>query len=219
MHAAAHWVAKPSAAMLLYVLYRQIRHLIHGTCQLPVLFDMSCNKKSNRNIYIYIYVYIRGLWSQKQVSQAGIINCIPQHQSPRIYVCDLVRKKDGTYWICPFILPEWNTTCQNESLGMRYCYNIADIPSLIILTLYDITLQWRHNGCDSVSNHLPHDYLLNRLFRRRWKKTSKLSVTGLCAPRTNGQLRGKCFHLMTSSWRIIVVREEVFHIPAPYENS
>ena len=42
------------------------------------------------------------------------------------------------------------------------------------------TLQWRHNGRDSVSNHQPHDCLLNRLFRRRSKKTSKLRVTGLC---------------------------------------
>ena len=42
-------------------------------------------------------------------------------------------------------------------------------------------LRWGHNGCDSVSNHQPHDCLLNRLFRCRWKKTSKLRVTGLCA--------------------------------------
>ena len=40
-------------------------------------------------------------------------------------------------------------------------------------------LQWRHNGRDSVSNHQPHDCLLNRLFRRRLKKTLKLRVTGL----------------------------------------
>ena len=39
-------------------------------------------------------------------------------------------------------------------------------------------LQWRHNGRDSVLNHQPHDCLLNRLFRRRSKKTSKLRVTG-----------------------------------------
>ena len=39
-------------------------------------------------------------------------------------------------------------------------------------------LQWRHNG---VSNHPPHDCLLNRLFRHRSKKTSKLCVTDLCA--------------------------------------
>ena len=34
---------------------------------------------------------------------------------------------------------------------------------------------------DSVSNHKPHDCLLNRVFRRRSKKTSKLRVTGLCS--------------------------------------
>ena len=43
------------------------------------------------------------------------------------------------------------------------------------------TIQWRHNGRESVSNHQPHDCLLNRLFRRRSKRTSKLRVTGLCA--------------------------------------
>ena len=42
------------------------------------------------------------------------------------------------------------------------------------------TSRWRHNGRDSVSNHQPYDCLLNRLFRRRSKKISKLRVTGLC---------------------------------------
>ena len=42
------------------------------------------------------------------------------------------------------------------------------------------TLQWRHNDPDGVSNHQPHDCILNRLFRRRSKKSSKLRVTGLC---------------------------------------
>ena len=44
-----------------------------------------------------------------------------------------------------------------------------------------LTLQWRHNELHGVSNHQPHDCLLNRLFRRRSKRTSKLCVTGLCA--------------------------------------
>ena len=47
-------------------------------------------------------------------------------------------------------------------------------------------LQCRHNGRDSVSNHQPHDCLLNRLFGRRSKKTSKLRVTGLCAGNSPG---------------------------------
>ena len=42
-------------------------------------------------------------------------------------------------------------------------------------------LRWRHNELDGVSDHQPHDCLLNRLFGRRSKKTSKLRVIGLCA--------------------------------------
>ena len=41
-------------------------------------------------------------------------------------------------------------------------------------------LRWRHNERNGVSNHQPHDCLLNHLFRHRSKKTSKLRVTGLC---------------------------------------
>ena len=47
-------------------------------------------------------------------------------------------------------------------------------------------LRWRHNGRDCVSNHQPHDCLLNHLFRRRSKKTSNLRVTGLCAGNSPG---------------------------------
>ena len=47
-------------------------------------------------------------------------------------------------------------------------------------------LLWRHYGRDSVSNHQPHDCLLNRLFRHRSKKTSKLRVTGLCVGNSPG---------------------------------
>ena len=47
-------------------------------------------------------------------------------------------------------------------------------------TYITVSLRWRHNGSNGVSNHQPHDCLLSRLFRRRSKKTSKLRVTGLC---------------------------------------
>ena len=40
-------------------------------------------------------------------------------------------------------------------------------------------LRWRHNGRDSVSNHQPHDCLLNRLFRRRSKKLNHQSSASL----------------------------------------
>ena len=52
--------------------------------------------------------------------------------------------------------------------------------------LWDSITFQRHNGRDGVSNHQPHDCLLNHLFRRRSKKTSKLRVTGLCAGNSPG---------------------------------
>ena len=81
-----------------------------------------------------------------------------------------------------------------------------------------VWLHWRHNGHDSVSNHQPHDCLLNRLCRRRSKKTSKLRVTGLCAgnsPRTgefpaqmasnaeNVSIWWRHYVRMAASWRSI----------------
>ena len=49
-----------------------------------------------------------------------------------------------------------------------------------------ITLRWRHSEWDGVSNHQPHDCLLNSLSGRRSKKTSKPLVTGLCAGNSPG---------------------------------
>ena len=48
------------------------------------------------------------------------------------------------------------------------------------------SLRWRHNDHAGVSNHQPPGCLLNRLFRRKSKKTSKLRVTGLCAGNSPG---------------------------------
>ena len=132
------------------------------------------------------------------------------------------------------------------------CHSLSDKmvihrARLNIKTVFPESLRWRHNGCDSVSNHQPHHCLRNRLFRRRSKTSgvrccfwlnlsfdltphktylnfwlkSEIRLKSetaphpraprhwpLCGefpgdrwiPRTNGQLRGKCFHLMTSSW-------------------
>ena len=72
-----------------------------------------------------------------------------------------------------------------------------------------MSFRWRHNDRDGVSNHQPHDCLLNRLFRRRSKKTPKLRVTGLCA--RNSPRTGEFPAQMTSnaenfsiSWRHLV---------------
>ena len=60
------------------------------------------------------------------------------------------------------------------SEGMGFCCYFR------VWVSFAVPLRWRNNERDSVSNHQPHDCLLNGLFRRRSKKTSKLRVTGLC---------------------------------------
>ena len=52
--------------------------------------------------------------------------------------------------------------------------------------MWFVTLHWRHNDHDGVSNHQLHSCLLNRIFRRRSKKTSKLRVTCLCVGNSPG---------------------------------
>ena len=79
----------------------------------------------------------------------------------------------------------------NKSLDRMYYF--VDMPrslesdgqNIIMMTSQSKALQWRHNGRHSVSNHQPHECLLNCLFRRRRKKTSKLRVTGLCVSTVN----------------------------------
>ena len=84
-----------------------------------------------------------------------------------------------------------------QCLEIHLCAYIADIlntnyhpgsyqPALRLMVTVAgrgpvLALQWCDNGCDGVSNHQPHDCLLNRSFRHRSKKTSKLSVTGFWA--------------------------------------
>ena len=77
----------------------------------------------------------------------------------------------------------WNTW-RRKSSNVLFLYSPLRFPSLNWTCLG--TLRWRHNGRDGISNHQPHDCLLNRLFRRRWNKTSKLRVTGLCAGNSLG---------------------------------
>ena len=62
----------------------------------------------------------------------------------------------------------------------------TQIGASFLTTFLNSTLRWRHNDHAGVSNHQPHGCLLNRLFRRKSKKTSKLRVSGLCAGNSPG---------------------------------
>ena len=76
----------------------------------------------------------------------------------------------------------FKTDCSNPITsvsGPRRVFSRYDVYCM------DDPLHWRHNWRNGVSNHQPHHCLLNRWFRRRSKKTSKLRVTGLWAGKSS----------------------------------
>ena len=89
--------------------------------------------------------------------------------------------------------------------------------SCYVFLLDSGTLLWRHNGCDSVSNHQPHHCLLNRLFRRRSKKTSKLRVTGLCAGIHRGPVNSP--HKWPVARKMFPFDDVIMEILAPGSNT
>ena len=111
------------------------------------------------------------------------------------------------------LLKMWDSARQNmihiHLLHLFFMGFFLRVWCFVLRFVLDIfsSLQWRHKRRDGVSNNQPRHCLLNCFFSGADKKTSKLRVTGRCAEThrspvnspQNGQLRGKCFHLMTSS--------------------
>ena len=82
---------------------------------------------------------------------------------------------------CPYNTARVNTIA-NTPIYSGYRSPTIDAPYRAIKgALRDFSLQWRHNEHDGVSNPQLHDCFLNRLFKRRSKKTPKSRATGLCA--------------------------------------
>ena len=83
----------------------------------------------------------------------------------------------------PISEPMMDSLLTHTSLGLNglTAITMMELRSNFELTRSDTapSLQWRHNEWDGVSNHRRLDSLLKRLFRRSWKKTPKLRVTGL----------------------------------------
>ena len=83
----------------------------------------------------------------------------------------------------------WLVPTDNEPLCLSQCWLRSPPPYNVTMPQWvnypikcpGMSSLWRHNRCDGVSNHQPHNCLLNRWFMRRSKKTSKLRVTGLSA--------------------------------------
>ena len=97
------------------------------------------------------------------------------------YTCFVSRCRNSSRWRIHRVMTRypWMSTC----LWWRR-HRLLNTGRFLLCTPW--AWQWRHNDNDSVSNHQPHGCLLNRLFGRWSKKTSKLRVTGLCAGNSPG---------------------------------
>ena len=71
-------------------------------------------------------------------------------------------------------------------------------------------LRWCHNGRDRISNHQPHHCLLNRLFRRRSKKTLKLRVTGICVGSSPGPVNSP--HKWPVTWNMFPFEDVIMDV-------
>ena len=120
-------------------------------------------------------------WCNNEVSVFSVIGSMSY--SP-IYVSQRKEKLSNAevirFWHSHFTAH----SCHKRSASSPWCLHsqfIWHAGYMLVQGPWTKALLWRHNGRDGVSNFLPHDCLLNRSFRRRSKKTSKLRVTGLCA--------------------------------------
>ena len=81
--------------------------------------------------------------------------------------------------ICIMFVTGCTGSCRNGTIiATKFCRHFDGNTGSYWNRNFHYTLQWRHNESDGVSNHRRLDCLLNRLFRRRSKKTSKPRVTG-----------------------------------------
>ena len=123
------------------------------------------------------------------------------NKQPNEQRCILCSKVFSVEWYFSSVIIRDGRLGQNQSCVfvcinvIRVCVLLVCVPMryscmCVLIWWFSIcacmSLQWRHNGHDNVSNHQPHDCLLIRLFRRRSKKISKLRVTGLCAGNSPG---------------------------------
>ena len=155
--------------------------------RIPSCIDLlPCHLFVSHVLIFFLYVYILNKWflisdfwllAQQEHSQPGdpyksyadtellIQGMIGPGQWMLVEPIKFVYSKQREQQPKPAIDKWWHT---RSLLSQVCCYWIE----VWLTRLPSCTLLWRHNGVDGVSNHQPHHCLLNRLFRRRSKKTS-----------------------------------------------
>ena len=115
-----------------------------------------------------------GKWTPKLLCDMGI-----KIRHSRTWTILSKRKQavlcEKCVWSIPHLLEYkfWNVECLTIIICRMTAFDYIN-------TEENTALQWRHNDRGGLLIHQRLHCLLNRLFRRRSKKTSKLCVTGIC---------------------------------------
>ena len=168
-----------------------------------VLFFCFCQQKSKKFsadtmevCFVIIFISNNGICyglHQCQLSNAEYFGEKTSHGSTKSYSVTTT-KQNITY---PFVF-SWNISYYGHN--MLHCGMWRPFP-----------LHWCHNNHDGVSNHQPDGCLLNRLFRRRSKKTSKLRVTGLCVGNSPGPVNSP--HNGPVTWKMFPFDDVTMPVP------
>ena len=122
--------------------------------------------------WTYLYLYLKRctcIWFESRLNKIFVFAFIFETKFLYLYLYLIKRIWPQPWWENRMIaLGDREKSC-------RIC-----VPLTVTRSQQNAPLQWRHNGCDGVSNHQPRHCLLDRFFRHRSNKTLKISVTGLC---------------------------------------
>ena len=189
---------------------------------LSVCLPVSC-----LSVFVYVCLLLYTQWRHHMETFAALLAFWGIHRSPAyfaVYGFNILCKiSKSTFEIlnpytakyafyCPVLLVSVTVSLNCDvislsetgpccSLTLSYFHLLFVFPHNYTATHLS-SLLWCNNGRDGISNHQPHDCLLNQSFRRGSKKTSKLIKVPrqwpLCGeftgdrwiPRTNGQWRG-----------------------------
>ena len=89
---------------------------------------------------------------------------------------DMIRVKSGVFMAplttSKFDYHGWNKISKSNANSFSKNENLV-IWYDVMNDLMQVSLQWRHNECDDISNHQPYHCLLNRLFKAQIKENIK----------------------------------------------
>ena len=127
------------------------------------------------------------VWEKKRNKERTVYirkGCIKnRHISEKTTICSII--KLSRVLLCFLILWVFRSVMRSVYRPVPYHEKARTARLILVGCIVSeinnaIMSKQRHNERDGVSNHRLLDCLLNRLFRRRSKKTSKLRFTTLC---------------------------------------